>query len=382
MSPDRPQQSSFFQTAPAVRADGADVLRLHLNESAFGPPPGAVEAVQREAADSLPHYPDPAYARFRAALARHFRVPEEMLALGNGVDELVLLTSLAFLTAAPEAATVTTDHTFPGYLAAATAVGAQVRSLPLRGYRIPADQLADAVRDGAHLAFACNPLNPTGALLTRDETGLLLSAARHAPGVLVFDEAYLDFTDPAEHYALAAVRDGARALVLRTFSKAWGLASLRIGCAIGPPDLVTQVNRAARALPFRVSRPAERAVLQALAQPGYLERVRAETADARDLLVKGVRTAGAEPLPSAANFVMARVPTDSAWVAARLAERHRVLVRDLGLLNLPGHLRITVGTREQTERCATALQAVLAEAPTPVGTASEQGRRSAAGTPS
>ncbi|MGP4111433.1 pyridoxal phosphate-dependent aminotransferase [Streptomyces sp. 4N509B] len=357
--------ASFFRTA--APGDEADHLRLHLNESPYGPPPGALDAVHDEASGHLSHYPDSEHRHVREALARHFGVRPEMVLVSNGTDELVLLTSLTFLRE-PGAEVTLTTTTFPGYAASAASVGAAVRGLPLRERRVPAAAIAEALADGTDLAFVCNPLNPTGALLREAETRLLLDAARSARGVLVFDEAYLDFAGPEHEHALAAVRDGAPALVMRTFSKAWGLASVRIGCLIGPAELVARVERTARALPFRASRPALRAVLAAVARPDHLDRVRTETARARELLVKGLESIGVPTTASHTNFVMVDVPGDSARVAERLAAEHRVLVRDLTLLDLPGSLRITVGTVPQVERCVAALAEVLGAhpaAPTP-----------------
>ncbi|MBA0053326.1 histidinol-phosphate aminotransferase family protein [Streptomyces sp. AJS327] len=351
---------SFFRSADP--GEGPGWLRLHLNESPYGPPAGTAEAVSEEADSHLPHYPDSEYTAVREALAAHFGVTPDMVLPGNGVDELVLLTSLTFLRE-PGARVALTESTFPGYAASAAAVGATVSTLPLRDRAVPVADLADALRDGADLAFVCNPLNPTGSVLGAEDVRQLLAAREESPGVLVLDEAYLDFAGPEHEHGLAAVRAGADALVLRTFSKAWGLASVRIGCLIGPPELVARCARTAGALPFRVSRPAQRAVLRAVAEPGHLERVRDQTARAREHLVKNLEAIGVPASPSHANFVMADVPGDSARVAARLASEHQVLVRDLSPLGLPGSLRITVGTPHQVERCVAALAAVLGVEP-------------------
>ncbi|MGW7294746.1 pyridoxal phosphate-dependent aminotransferase [Streptomyces xiamenensis] len=351
------KNASFFRSDD----EGPGRLRLHLNETPYGPPPGAVEAVREEADCHLAHYPDPATRTLRAALARHFAVDPRMLTVGNGVDELILLTALTFA-AGPDAEVTCTQGTFPGYGEAARAVGATVRALPLtERHAVPGAAMAAALADGTDLAFVCNPLNPTGAVLDATEVADLLAAAQGAPGRLLFDEAYLDFAGPDHDHALERVRSGAPALVTRTFSKAWGLASIRLGVLIGPPQDIARVERTARALPFRVSRPAQRAVRAALSHPAHLERVRTETARARDHLIKSLDTIGVTALPSAANFVMAELPdgADSSRVAARLAAEHRVLVRDLTLLGLPGRLRITVGTVPQVEQAVSALAAVL-----------------------
>ncbi|RCG19758.1 histidinol-phosphate aminotransferase family protein [Streptomyces diacarni] len=358
----RPAQPGFFTATEIIGME--DYLRLHLNENPYGPPPGTVEAVHTEAAQHLNRYPDSECGLLRERLAEHFRVAPEMIAIGNGTDELVLLASMTFLRE-PGSRVVTTDSTFPGYVTSAAAVGAPAHVVPLAGAALPVAGLTAAVRQGAALAFVCNPLNPTGALLDRDEVTELIDAAESSGTVLVFDEAYLDFAGPAHEFALEAVREGRRVLVTRTFSKAWGLASVRAGLALGPPQLVEQIAATARALPFNVNRPAQRAVLRALEAPAHLDRVRADNARVRELLFKTLDSLGLGHSPSAANFVMVEVPGqgtgpgDSTRFAARLAEEHHILVRDLTLLGLPGRLRVSVGTEAEVERLAAALAHLL-----------------------
>jgi histidinol-phosphate aminotransferase len=212
--------------------------------------------------------------------------------------------------------------------------------------------------DGAALAFVCNPVNPTGSVLAPGDVERLIDRAEETGCVLALDEAYMDFADKAYDVALAAVRGGRRLLVLRTFSKAWGLASVRLGCAVGAPDLIASITATSAALPFNVSRPAQQAVLQALRKPEHLDRVRQSNAEVRALLCKSLESLGIDYTPSATNFVMARIDGSEA-VAAELASRHHILVRDLSALGLPGHIRISVGTPAEMERLAAALAEVL-----------------------
>jgi histidinol-phosphate aminotransferase len=341
--------------------DGGDHLRLHLNENPYGPPPGTVDAVREESEHHLHRYPDADCRELREKLAAHFGVGADMVAVGNGTDEIVLVTSLTFLRE-PGTSVVTTATTFPGYVMSAASVGRTPLTVPLDGTHLPVGALAERLEAGADLAFVCNPLNPTGALLDRAEVTRLLDAAERGGGVVVFDEAYIDFAGPDHEFALRAVREGRRALVTRTFSKAWGLASVRMGLAVGPAELIARVSATAGALPFNVNRQAQRAVLRALEHPEHLERVRAGNARARELLGKELDALGLAHAPSASNFVMVDVPPpgDSAALAARLTAEHRVFVRALDALGMPGRLRISVGTEAEVERLATALRAVLA----------------------
>ncbi|MBZ4322464.1 pyridoxal phosphate-dependent aminotransferase [Streptomyces huiliensis] len=359
MSQDQVLPPGFF--ADTEIPDGGDHLRLHLNENPYGPPPGTVEAVHDEADRHLNRYPDADCRELREALATHFDVPLGMVAVGNGTDELVLVTSLTFLRDRPGTTVLTTATTFPGYAMSAAAVGRVPVTLPLDGAAVPVGALAGRIAAGAELTFVCNPLNPTGSLLDRASVARLLDAADEGGGVVVFDEAYVDFAGPAHEFALEAVREGRRALVTRTFSKAWGLASVRMGVALGPADLIARVTATASALPFNVNRQAQRAVLRALEHPDHLDRVRAANARARKLLGTALDALGLVHAPSASNFVMVDVPPpgDSARFAARLAAEHRIFVRALDALGMPGRLRISVGTEAEVERLAAALATLL-----------------------
>lgn len=356
LSPADSGPSGFFTDTEVVGRE--HWLRMHLNESPYGPPPGVAETVTAAATDHLDLYPDSECRRLRERLARHFDVPTGMVGLGNGADELVLLASLAFLRGTGGTVALTAN-TFPGYLNSASALGADVRTLPLRDDAVPVEDMAAQLSGGVDLAWVCNPLNPTGSVLSSAKVAALVDAAEDGGGALVLDEAYMDFAGEAHEFALRAVREGRRLLVLRTFSKAWGLASLRLGCAVGHADLVARLEGAASAVPFSVSRPAQAGVVRALDASGHIERVRRETARARALLTEELDVLGLRHAPSVTNFVMVETPGSSTELASRLAEEHQILVRDLDGLGLPGRIRVTVGTAAQVKRLATALTAVL-----------------------
>ncbi|WP_190197589.1 aminotransferase class I/II-fold pyridoxal phosphate-dependent enzyme [Streptomyces djakartensis] len=332
-------------------------MRLHLNENPYGPPAGALEAAADELRRWGTAYPDSDCAGPRKAVADHFGLTPEMVAVGNGSDELVLLIALAFLR--PGDTVLLTEGTYLGYAMAAAAARAEVRTEPLKRFGVPARALASALGEGARLCYVCNPHNPTGTVLDPSDVERIIAAAENTGAVPVFDEAYMEFADPAYDYALDAVRKGRRLLVLRTFSKAWGLASLRCGYALGPADLIDQVWRVRQALPFSANRLAQRAAMAALGDRGHLAEIRRLTGEARQRMCDRLDRAGVPHVPSVTNFVMLRPPGDSALVAARLAEEHRILVRDVTMLGLPGHLRVSVGTPEQVDVFCSALEDVL-----------------------
>jgi histidinol-phosphate aminotransferase len=337
---------------------GEDVLRLHLNENPDGPSPAAVAAAHAALAE-CGRYPDSDCAVVRARIAEHCRVAPDMVAVANGTDEFMLLAALAFLRAGGIA--LTSRGTFPGYATAAAVVGARVRSLPLEGLRTPAARLAEGLREpGVGAAFVCNPHNPTGAVLTRSEFDALAASSADSDSVLILDQAYLEYAGDEHDFALPAIRAGARLIATRTLSKAYGLASLRIGYAVGPPDLIAQVWQARNALPFDVNRLAQAAAVAALEEADWLEKVRLRNAEGRDRLASGLARLGVECLASHANFVCALVGGDSGETARRLRAEHRILVRDLEPFGIPGALRISVGRPDEIDRFCDALALVLA----------------------
>ncbi|MEU4769920.1 aminotransferase class I/II-fold pyridoxal phosphate-dependent enzyme [Actinosynnema sp. NPDC023794] len=335
--------------------DGA--LRLHCNESPYGPPPEALKAAAVEVDGRSGTYPDNEALDVRQSVAEHFGVGVDMVEVGNGADELLLLTTLALTR--PGDAVLVTETTFPGYVSACRVADATPRTVPLRDLRLDVPALLDALADVPVLAYVCNPHNPTGTVLDPADVERIIATAEAAGVVAVFDEAYMEFAGPAYEHAVAAVAAGRRLLVLRTFSKAWGLAGLRLGCVLGPPDLIGRLRHTRRAVPFSVNRPAQAAVVAALGHRGFVDEVRRRTAEARARLCAGLTELGVGHVASATNFVLVRTGGDSTHIADRLAAEHGVLVRDLAVFGLPGHLRVTVGTPAQVDAFCAALRDVL-----------------------
>ena len=336
----------------------ADMLRLHLNESPYGPPPGTYEALKQEISGNCSIYPESTCEHLRQCIATFAGVTSDMIAVGNGIDELILLITLAL--SEPGTVNVITDSTFPGYASACAVAGAAVRAVHLNNYRISPEAIVAAVQPDARVVFVCNPHNPTGTLIARRGVDLILTAAEAAGAIPVFDEAYMEFAEDELASSQDFIRDGRRAIMLRTFSKAWGLASIRIGYALGPRDLIGRIWQIRAALPFNVNRIAQHIVPQILARKEFPASVRARTAEARALLCEILRRWRVEFIPSTTNFLAMRIGgTDSAEVTRLLAEKHRILVRDLGPFGMPGWIRVSIGKPEDVERFCSALGMVF-----------------------
>jgi histidinol-phosphate aminotransferase len=292
--------------------------------------------------------------RLREELARLHDLPLEQVVLGNGADELIRLCAVATLDAGDRA--VLPWPSFPSYVVSAASAGADPVAVPLRGRRLDVDRLLNEAHYGAKLVYLPNPNNPTGVLLDRAEVRRFVEEA--PPDVLVvIDEAYAEYADP-EPEGPAIVREGReRVCVLRTFSKVYGLAALRVGYALASPAIADALDRV-RPI-FNVNQPAQEAALASLHEQhaigGRVEHARR----ARVMLAGALQAAGLHPEPSQTNFVYADVPGgDSAGLADRLL-RAGFIVRELTGFGAPGAIRVTAGTDEENELFAAALLDVV-----------------------
>jgi histidinol-phosphate aminotransferase len=336
--------------------DSGASVRLHLSENPFGSSPAVQAAILAEV-ERRHVYPDPESADLRSLVAARYCVDPSMVLVGNGCDELILLAALAFL--GPGRRGVTSGATFPGYRTSMSLAGAQVHEVPLRDLRCDLAALAAASRE-AGAVFLCNPHNPTGSVADPAELRGFLEDVAASTAIPVIDEAYIEFAEGATASAVDWVREGGRGIVLRTLSKAYGIAGLRVGFAIGPAGTIAELTRVACALPFRVNRFAQAAGLAALSNPGSMQRTVEVVREIRNQFSRGLDALGIEHLKSATNFVLVGVRADSAEVARALREDYRVLVRDCGPFGLPGWIRISMGRETEMAQVLEALESLLA----------------------
>ncbi|MFL6125207.1 pyridoxal phosphate-dependent aminotransferase [Actinophytocola sp.] len=331
--------------------------RLHLNENPLGASPNAMAAAELALRD-INRYPDPAHTGLIRAIARRRAVDEARIAVGNGVDEVILMIALAFR--AESRLVLLNSQTFQVYARSVRAVGLPSIEQPLRDYRIDVERVVASFAEGVRLAFVCNPHNPTAALLCEEEVHSLCAAAQRHDAVVVFDEAYAEYV-PEQDFASAIPRAaaGRNVCVMRTFSKAYGLGGLRVGYLIGDPDVIARINKVQSAFPFHVNRIAQAAAEVALADEEFLERTRTSNRDARDLLCRGLDELGVEHLPSKTNFVLIRLPGLGSHVAETLRRADRTLVRDTADLGLVDYLRVSVGSADEVVSFLRKLEKVL-----------------------
>ena len=327
-----------------------EIAKLNWNEDLFGPLPGALEAVEAELANAW-MYPEQAYADLREAVAAWAGTTPDRVVPAHGVQALIATVAYAFLREGDRV--VVPRPTYGLYAQVCAAAGAEVLRVPLRDFRLDLQAVAAAAREhGAKLAWICDPNNPTGSLVEQEEWSDFLESLPEDT-VAIVDEAYREYVDPTRR--LSRERDveaGRPVVLLRTFSKIFGLAGLRLGYALCDRKLAEFLDVIQE--PFNVNRAGLAAGRACLRRPELVETRRVESAAARALLATRLEEAGMEALPSQANFVLARVGVDDVALADALV-RLGLLIRPGSEFGLEGYVRITVGPPPLMERVARAI---------------------------
>ena len=346
------------RTAADVDAGGTRLL--HLNESPYPPSPRAVEAI-RNFGDGLNRYPDIHARALADALAVRTGVPAGRIVFGAGADELVQL--VCWITTGPGDAAVMPWPTFPRYASVTRIAGGEAVKAPLDdGGANDAGALLAAIDDRTRAVWCCTPNPPSGGMM--DAAALRRLAAGVPETVLLaVDEAYHEYGRHAGGPDVLAALRGRRGpwLVLRTFSKAYGLGAARVGYALCGSEEVADALRKTK-LQYNVNAPGQAAALAALEDDAYLQRTLDLTAAERSRLADGLAALGLNPWPTAANFVSAELPGDAAEVTQALADRG-ILTRGWRDPGHPRHVRITVGLPDDTDAVLAALKDVLKDVP-------------------
>ena len=330
-----------------------EIVKLASNENPRGPSP-AVRAAIAAAIDDLSRYPDGNGFALKAALSARYKVAPEQIVLGNGSNDILELVTQAFLRPGDRA--VYSRHAFAVYPLATQARGATGIEVPARDYAHDLPAMRAAITPATRIVFIANPNNPTGTWVTADALQAFIASVPDDV-LVVLDEAYNEYLDPTQQAPSAAWTAMYPNLVVsRTFSKAYGLAALRVGYGIMNPSVADVLNRVRQ--PFNVNALAQAAALAALADSAYVDESRALNRVGMRTLEEGARTHGLSFVPSHGNFLLIRVG-DADRVYRRLLEQG-VIVRPVANYGLPEHLRVTIGLPEETRRLLDALATALA----------------------
>ena len=330
-----------------------DSIKLASNENPLGPSPRAVAAM-REALTGLNRYPDGGGFYLKQRLAAKLGVGADQIALGNGSNEILELLARTFLRPGDDA--VMSEQAFVVYASVVQAAAGIARAVPLREFTHDLEAMLAAVRRSTKLVFLGNPNNPTGTIYLRDAFERFL-ARLPRDVVVVADDAYAEYVgDVGYPDSLRYLAEDRLLVTLRTFSKIYGLAGLRIGYGVGPAGVVAALERIRQ--PFNVNSLAQIGALAALDDDEHVARSRATNRLGMQFLEREFARLGLSYVPSQANFVLVRVGDGGAVCEALL--RQGVIVRPVAGYGFPEHVRVTVGTSDENQRFVAALERSLA----------------------
>ena len=328
------------------------IIKVASNENPFGPSPLAVAAMQKALA-GVSLYPDGNAFYLKQKLAAKLGVEPGNLVLGNGSNEIIEFAGHALLASGTDV--VVSQYCFAVYPIVTALFGANLITVPARSYGHDLPAMLRAITPRTRIVFVANPNNPTGTLAPREE---VIKFVNEVPdGVLLaMDEAYIDFLeDPLDLVSLVRLGTRPNLILLRTFSKIYGLAGLRIGYGVGNPELVAALEKIRQ--PFNINLLAQVAALAALDDVEHVRKTRVNNFAGLESFKRAFRDLKLEYLPSFANFMLVRVGNGQRVFEA--LQKQGVIVRPMGGYQLPEWIRISIGTPQENERCLAALKAAM-----------------------
>lgn len=345
----RPAVKGIKEYVPGKTPKDPGVVKLASNENPFGPSPKALAVIAKEA-KRLHVYPDQKSTLLREALAKKLKIKDDQIIVGNGSDEIMQIAAASFLKPGEEV--VIPENTFSLYEFVTRVFDGKLVFVPLKGFEQDLDAMAAAVTPKTKMIFLCNPHNPTGTMISKKSLHDFL--ARVPNNVLVIiDEAYMEFADPkAFPESLSYVLEGKNVLVLRTFSKFYGLAGLRVGCGIAKPDLTKVMFRVKP--PFNVNRLAQAGAVAALDDKKFADKTLQNNDEGKKYLYAEFDKLGLEYKKTESNFIFVNIKKPADELFLELMKKG-VIVRPLTSFGLPQAIRVSIGTKEQCKKLLGAL---------------------------
>ncbi|BDZ72906.1 histidinol-phosphate aminotransferase 2 [Methylophaga marina] len=328
-----------------------NVVKLASNENPLGPPKAAAAAVAMAAKD-MARYPDGNGYGLKLALAEKHQVAPEQITLGNGSNDVLELIARAFAGAGDEI--IFSEHAFAVYAIVTQVIGATAVVTPAKDYGYDLDAIHKAISPRTKIIFIANPNNPTGTWLEPEKIKLFLEKVPEKV-LVVLDEAYVEYLNMEEN-SVPWLQDFHNLIITRTFSKAYGLAGLRVGYSLSHPEVADLINRVRQ--PFNVSHLAQAAAVAALGDEAYLQQSRDVNEAGMKQLIAGFEKMGLQYIPSRANFITVNVHTNAFEVYDELLYEG-VIVRPVANYGLPQHLRVSIGLAEENQRFLDALSTIL-----------------------
>jgi len=349
---DRYEPGKPVETLKRELALEKEFSKLASNENPLGPSPLAIEMIKKSLEDSN-FYPDDSCYDLKKKIAEHLGILPGNLGIGNGTTELILLIGIAFLN--PEDTLIISKYSFLMAKMVAQVIDSKLIEVPLKKYRHDLDAILEAVTGDTKIVYLDNPMNPIGTLLAQREISRFMERMPEDI-IVVFDEAYYEYVNEKNcTNTLKFIEEGRNVIVLRTFSKMYGLAGLRIGYCITNESFVDAIKRVSP--PFSVNRFAQIGATAALEDKKHMRKTRKINESGKKFLYENFEKMSVFYVPSETNFVTFDVKTDAKKVSDELQKRG-VIVRPLTMYGMPTFLRVTVGTPEQNKRFVDAFRQV------------------------
>jgi histidinol-phosphate aminotransferase len=349
----RPEIEGIPEYVPGKTPAKPGVIKLASNENPFGPSPRALEAIARES-KNLQIYPDQKSKLLREALAKKLGVPADCIICGNGSDDIMQVLAATYLN--PNDEVIISKNTFSVYELVARIFGGKLVFVDLNNYEQDLKAIAAAITPKTKLIFLTNPHNPTGTIFTAQDFEVFF---KNIPGniLVVVDEAYAEFVESKEFPdSLKYIKEGRNLVVLRTFSKFYGLAGLRVGYGIARADLIAPMLKTK--MPFNVNRLAQAGAAAALEDKEFLNKTLQNNSDGKKYLYGGLDKLGLDYKKTEANFIFINMKKPADEVFLRMMSAG-VIIRPLTSFGLPQAIRVSIGTKEQNEKFISAIKKTL-----------------------
>ncbi len=332
-----------------------EIVKMASNENPLGPSPKALVSI-RDNLETINYYPDAECFYLKKALEKKWRLGSDYFVIGNGSDEILMLTAVTFLEEGDEA--ITGWPSFLIYPLVIKKFGGKVISVPLKDFRFNLAAISKRITDKTKLIFIANPNNPTGTIISQKEADEFLNEVPEKI-LVIFDEAYGEFVDSLDYpKTVDFVKKRRNVLMLRSFSKSYGLAGLRIGYGIGSKEIIAYLNRMRE--PFNVNRLAQIAATAALGDSEFLARSNKVIKEGRAYLYQSLKERGINYVPSMTNFILIEVPMAGQIVFEELL-KSGLIVRSMKEYDLENYIRLSIGTPKQNKRFIKALDKLLSK---------------------
>lgn len=330
-----------------------EIIKMASNENPVGTSPKAIEAMIQALRDTN-LYPEGSSRKLRQRVAANFGIDENMVIFSNGADNILALIGQGFIDEGDEV--IIGDPTFSVYETVTKIMGGKIIKVPLKEFTYDLTAIAQKITNKTKLIFICNPNNPTGTIVTEEETARFMELVpEHC--VVVFDEAYAEFVgDKSYPQTIKYVKAQRNVLIVRTLSKLYGLAGIRVGYAIGPEQLMDILRKVVE--PFPVNRLAQAGGLAALDDTEFLQKVVSLTEQGRQYLYQEFTKMGMAYALSNTNFILVNLGLDAQTVFKELLKKG-IIIRPGNIWGLSTYARITIGTMEQNEKLIKALNEIV-----------------------